>query len=96
MSALIASRGHITNLLATTVFHCFDGEEFGLSAKHATAVTDALAVVLLDLESPALQVRLAQACGDPGSIVGRQHHINESIPRWSMRAVLHVLAEGRP
>jgi hypothetical protein len=49
----------------------------------------------LDLESPELQDRLATACGDPGSIVGRQHHINESISRWSMRAVLHVLAEAQ-
>lgn len=47
----------------------------------------------LDLESGDLQDRLAQACGDPGSIVGRQHHIDESLPRWQMRAVLHVLAE---
>lgn len=47
----------------------------------------------LDLESPALQDLLAQACGDPGSIVGRQHHEDESLSRWQMRAVLHVLAE---
>lgn len=47
----------------------------------------------LDLESPALQDLLAQACGDPGSIVGRQYHEDEALSRWQMRAVLHVLAE---
>lgn len=50
----------------------------------------------LDLTSEALQDRLAQACGDPGSIVGRQHHIDEPLSRWQMRAVLHVLAEIVP
>lgn len=47
-----------------------------------------------DLLSPAIQDRIAQACGDPGSIVGRQFHIDESLSRWQMRAVLHVLAEA--
>lgn len=46
-----------------------------------------------EMTSPAVQDRLAQACGDPGSIVGRQHHLDESLSRWQMRAVLHVLAE---
>lgn len=32
----------LAGLLATTVFHCIDHEEFGLSAKHAAAVADAL------------------------------------------------------
>lgn len=47
----------------------------------------------VDSDSPVFMDRLAQACGDPGSIVGRQHHINEPLSRWQMRAVLHVLAE---
>ena len=33
---------------------------------------------------------LAQACGDPGSIVGRK--VSESLSRWSGRAVQHVIA----
>jgi hypothetical protein len=45
----------------------------------------------LDLAS--LQDRIATAIGDPGSVVGRQHHLNESVPRWATRAVMHVLAE---
>jgi hypothetical protein len=57
------------------------------------AGVDLAAEPRLDLNSTALQNRLAQACGDPGSIVGRQHHIDEPLPRWQMRAVLHVLAE---
>lgn len=36
--------------------------------------------------------RIAQACGDPGSIVGMKAE-NESVPRWSTRAVLQVLHE---
>lgn len=45
----------------------------------------------VDPGSPAFQDRIAQACGDPGSIVGRQ--AGESLSRWCMRAVLHILAE---
>lgn len=42
MSAAVASQEHVTSLLATTVFHCPDHEEFGLSAKHAAKVADTL------------------------------------------------------
>lgn len=64
-----------------------------LGQKLEAAGVDLAAEPGLNLDSTALQDRLAQACGDPGSIVGRQHHIDESLPRWQMRAVLHVLAE---
>lgn len=33
-------------MLSTTLFHCSDHEEFGLSAKHATAVTDRIMALL--------------------------------------------------
>lgn len=48
--------------------------------------------VTLDLGSEQLQDELTAAIADPGSVVGRQHHADESVPRWAMRAVLHVLA----
>lgn len=64
-----------------------------LSQALENAGVDVTVEPILDLESNALQDRLAQACGDPGSIVGRQHHVDESLARWQMRAVLHVLAE---
>lgn len=56
--------------------------------------------------SPALADRIAQAIGDPGSIVGRKlgpswgvgndgySEREETVTRWSTRAVLALLAEG--
>jgi hypothetical protein len=48
--------------------------------------------VELDLESEQLQEQITAAIADPVTVVGRQWHIDESVPRWTMRAVLHVLA----
>lgn len=38
--------------------------------------------------------RIAQACGDPGSYLPRRP--DESVTRWSARAVAHVLQAPRP
>jgi hypothetical protein len=40
---------------------------------------------------PDLIDHIAQAIGDPGSIVGFKR-VDENVPRWSTRAVIRVLA----
>jgi len=43
-----------------------------------------------------LEDRIAQAIGDPGSIVGfRDWNNDETVVRWGTRAVLAVLAERK-
>lgn len=46
------------------------------------------------LASPNMADDIAQAIGDPGSILARE--TDESIPHWSVRAVQHAVAYGVP
>lgn len=74
-----------------------DGDELFVSPMFAE---QALAV-LTQVFAPddAQRERIGQACGDPGSITPRVtywdagHLIQESVSKWSARAVLAVLSE---